>query len=128
MLILGVSSLSNIKTKYFGKLTVQWSDVRDQPNKFEHSINCLHFLCFFEKHYDGNLFCFEFISGKKLSDGKCLSGQGRLTIARIDAMQCFYGMALRSNAGDTEAMSKATLAILNHYKSDADHTVCPKGN
>ena len=35
------------------------------------------------------------LAGVKLSDSKSLSGAGRLTQARIDAMQLFYGRALR---------------------------------
>jgi hypothetical protein len=49
--------------------------------------------------------------GKKLSDGKGLSGAGRLTIARIDSIQSFYGLCIRQNKGDSKAMTQATKAI-----------------
>ena len=47
-------------------------------------------------------------AGVKLSDGKGLSGKGRLTQARIDYFQCLYGKAIRDNPGDAEAMSRQT--------------------
>jgi hypothetical protein len=53
--------------------------------------------------------------GQKLSDGKGVQGVGRLTQARIDSFQVFYGRAIRSNKGNPIAMSGATKAILNHY-------------
>ena len=65
--------------------------------------------------------------GKKLSDGKGLGGKGRLTTARIDTLQNFYGLAIRNNKGNIEAMSKATMAILDHYKEDKLHEHCPPG-
>lgn len=68
------------------------------------------------------------LSGQKLSDGKSLGGTGRLTQARIDAMQMFYGKALRGNKGNPAAMSKSTWAILYHYSQPADHSFCPAGD
>lgn len=68
--------------------------------------------------------------GKKLSDGKGLSGKGRLTISRVDAIQSFYGRAIRDHPNDPESMSRCTWAILNHYSSTWDnpkHDKCPKG-
>ena len=65
--------------------------------------------------------------GKKLSDGKGLGGKGRLTTARIDTLQNFYGLAIRNNKGNIEAMSKATMAILDHYKEDTLYEHCPPG-
>lgn len=70
------------------------------------------------------------MSGRKLDDGKCLGGAGRLTIARIDTIQSFYGLCIRQNKGDSLAMSKATHAILLHYSSTEDkpqHHCCPPG-
>ena len=61
---------------------------------------------------------------------KSISGAGRLTIARIDSIQGFYGTALRANKGDAKAMSKATSAILKHYSDLPDknkHEDCPTG-
>ena len=55
---------------------------------------------------------------------------GGLTIAKCDTIQNFYGKSLRDNRGNTEAMSKATWAILDHYSSTTDkpmHENCPTG-
>jgi hypothetical protein len=59
-----------------------------------------------------------------------LSGAGRLTIARIDTIQSFYGLCIRQNKGDSKAMAKATKAIMYHYAStegNPQHTFCPVG-
>ena len=59
-----------------------------------------------------------------------MSGAGRLTIARIDAIQSFYGLCIRQNKGDSKAMAKATKAIMYHYASTEEnpqHTFCPVG-
>ena len=72
-----------------------------------------------------------YYAGKKLEDGKGLGGRGRLTISRIDAMQSFYGLAIRENKGDSKAMSQATKAILHHYASTGEkpqHQFCPVGD
>jgi len=53
-------------------------------------------------------------------------GRGRLTIARIDSMQNFYGQSIRKNKGDVDKMVEATQALLSHY-SDTDHKFCQKG-
>ena len=69
--------------------------------------------------------------GKKLEDGKTLSGKGHLTNARIDVIQNFYGRAIRDNKGNTEQMSNEIWAILYHYASTADkpmHTNCQTGH
>ena len=69
-------------------------------------------------------------SGKKLADGKGIGGKGRLTIARIDTMQCFFGLAIRNNKGDSNAMARETRAILKHYSStpeNQNHEDCPTG-
>ena len=67
------------------------------------------------------------MTGNKLSDGKSLGGKGRLTIARIDPLQNFYGLVIRNNKGNSEAMSKATMAILDHYEEDTLHDHCLPG-
>ena len=70
------------------------------------------------------------LKGKKLEDGKGISGKGRLTIARIDAIQNFYGRTIRNNKGNAERMSQETWAILKHYSSTLEHPQhenCPKG-
>lgn len=65
-----------------------------------------------------------------MDDGKGIGGQGRLTNTRMDALQNFYGKAIRDNKGDAAAMSRATHAILKHYSStpeDPRHEDCPEG-
>ena len=66
-------------------------------------------------------------TGQKLSDGKLLSGPGRLTLAMVDSFQVWYGKAIRNNKGDVEKMSSETMAILLHYSEKVDHSLCPKG-
>ena len=71
-----------------------------------------------------------FTSGKKLEDGKCLGGRGRLTATRIDTLQNLYRKAIRDNKGNAKAMSKATHAILKHSSSTPEqcrHEDCPVG-
>ena len=75
-------------------------------------------------------FHFILLIGQKLSDGKGVQGVGRLTQARIDSFQVFYGRAIRSNKGNPIAMSGATKAILNHYSElppPTQHQFCPPG-
>ena len=67
---------------------------------------------------------------KKLADGKGLAGAGRLTLARVDTMQNFYGRALRDNKNNVKGMAKATSAILKNYSSTVEnpqHQDCPEG-
>ena len=59
-----------------------------------------------------------------------MTGKGRLTLARCDAIQNFYGRAIRDNPQDPTAMSRSTWAILDHYSSTAEepkHDKCPTG-
>ena len=69
----------------------------------------------------------ERLKGQKLEDGKGIQGKGRLTIARIDAFQRWYGKCLKDNKGNPEAASRGTLAMLHHYPEDASHDYCPPG-
>ena len=65
-----------------------------------------------------------------MSDGKTLTGTGRLTLARIDTIQNFYGRAIRDNRGDAKEMARSTRAILKHYSSTVEepkHDDCPAG-
>lgn len=65
---------------------------------------------------------------KKLSDGKTLSGRGRLTDSEIDLIQTYYGLAIRRNTGDSEKMKRAIWAIYFHKLSTDDspqHGLCP---
>ena len=68
--------------------------------------------------------------GKKLADGKGLSGKGRLTLARIDAIQIFFGKAIRKNKCNAQNKAKEIWAILDRCSSTVDqpkHDKCPKG-
>ena len=65
---------------------------------------------------------------KKFEDGKNFSGKERLTISHIDAIQSFYGHAIRNNKGNVKTMLKDIWAILNHYSSTIEkpiHSNCP---
>ena len=64
--------------------------------------------------------------GKKLADGKGISGRNRLTKKRIDSMQTYYGKAIR-NSGNVPAARSAVLAILGHSSTDDKpmHSLCP---
>ena len=59
-----------------------------------------------------------------------MSGKGRLTIGRTDAIQNLYRRAIRDNVDDGKAISRCTWAILHHYSSTYDepkHDGCPVG-
>lgn len=71
------------------------------------------------------------LSGKKLADGGKISGRGRLTDQVIDKLQAYYGMAVRGNKGDLQAMAKAIWASLMHRVSTDEmpqHQYCPPGS
>ena len=46
---------------------------------------------------------------------------------RIDTFQNCYGLAIKRNKGNPQAMSAATMAILSHYKESPSHEDCPQG-
>ena len=54
---------------------------------------------------------------------KGLGGKGKLTDSMIDKMQNYYGIAIRSNTGDLEAMKKSILASLFHCASNMMSTL-----
>ena len=66
---------------------------------------------------------------KKLSDGKGISGKGRLTDRAINLLQNYFGMAIRQNR-DVPSMKKAIGAVLFHCsESECDeqcHLFCPR--
>jgi hypothetical protein len=68
---------------------------------------------------------------KKLSDGKTIGGKGRLTDAKIDKLQQFYGMAIRRNKGNLDRMKtdiKATLFHMCSNEGKLRHHLCPQGS
>ena len=70
-------------------------------------------------------------SEKKLSDGKGISGKGRLTDKMIDTMQNYYGLAIRQNKHNLQGMTNDVKAGLYHLASSEEnpqHHLCPKGS
>ncbi|GFX90479.1 uncharacterized protein TNCV_2073571 [Trichonephila clavipes] len=68
--------------------------------------------------------------GIKLSDGKNISGRGRLTLKEVDSIQHYYVLAIRKNLSSVEDMKRATWAIYFHKPSTEDnpqHALCPLG-
>ncbi|GFU19818.1 uncharacterized protein TNCV_4283521 [Trichonephila clavipes] len=66
--------------------------------------------------------------GIKLSDGKNISGRGRLTRKEVDSIQHYYGLAIRKNLSSVEDMKRAIWAIYFHKLSTEDnpqHVLCP---
>lgn len=69
-------------------------------------------------------------SGKRLGDGKFISGQGRLSDKEIDNLQTYYGAAIRRNANKLEQMRQDVWATYFHKMStdkSPQHALCPKG-
>ncbi|GFV40768.1 uncharacterized protein TNCV_3768151 [Trichonephila clavipes] len=69
--------------------------------------------------------------GKKLSDGKSLSGKNRLTDKFIDTITTYYGNAIRQNNSSVSDMRQAIWAIYCHYRSTDEepmHHFCPIGD
>ncbi|GFW14843.1 uncharacterized protein TNCV_1563061 [Trichonephila clavipes] len=68
--------------------------------------------------------------GIKLSDGKNISGCGRLTLKEVYSIQHYYGLAIRKNLSSVEDMKRAIWAIYFHKLSTEDnpqHALCPLG-
>ncbi|GFX84665.1 uncharacterized protein TNCV_724721 [Trichonephila clavipes] len=69
--------------------------------------------------------------GKKLSDGKSISGKNRLTDKFIDTITTYYGNAIRQNNSSVSDMRQAIWAIYCHYRStdeESMHHFCPIGD
>lgn len=69
------------------------------------------------------------LKGKKLNDGKPLSGRNRLTDSVINTLTIYYGNAIRSNSSSVDEMRKAIWAIWYHKGSSNEkpvHNFCPK--
>ena len=60
---------------------------------------------------------------RKLRKEKKLGGKNRLTTAKIDTLQNYFGIALRQNVGNLESMKKGCMASLYHVSSY--HDMCP---
>jgi hypothetical protein len=64
----------------------------------------------------------------KLSDGRTLSGKGRLTDTLIDQLSTYFGNAIREHKDSLTDMRKAIWAIFYHKKSTDEfptHDFCP---
>lgn len=71
------------------------------------------------------------MKGKKLSDGLPVGGRNRLTDQVIDQLQTYYGLAIRKNTSDLQAMKRAVWAIYFHKRSTDEkpiHGLCPTGS
>ena len=66
------------------------------------------------------LILYSFLGKKKLADGKGLSGKGCLIMAKIDAIQNFFGKAIRKNKGNPQNMAKELWVILDFYSSTVE--------
>ena len=67
---------------------------------------------------------------KLKKENKGLGGKGKLTDSFIDKLQNYYGIAIRSNSGDLEAMREEVRASLFHTASSERrnlHSLCPDG-
>ena len=72
-------------------------------------------------------------SGKRDKDGKAVrfGGKGRLTDKVIDALQVFYGGAIRNHKNDLQGMEQAIWAVYYHSVStdlQPQHNHCPTGD
>ena len=67
---------------------------------------------------------------QKLSDGKSISGRGRLTEKAMNTLQNCFGMAIRQNTGNLYKMKKCVWAVLYHNTAishDSErHKFCPR--
>lgn len=68
--------------------------------------------------------------GLKLSDGKTLSGQNRLSSSEIEQLQTYYENTIGKNTSSVIDMKQAIWTIYYHkFSSDDDpkHGLCPRG-
>lgn len=72
----------------------------------------------------------KYYGNTKLSDGKTIGGQGRLTAGLMNELSDYFGIAVRSNSSSAKEMKKAVLATWYHKASTdkkPQHQYCPKG-
>ncbi|GFX18290.1 uncharacterized protein TNCV_4305911 [Trichonephila clavipes] len=68
------------------------------------------------------------MKSRKLSDGKGISGRGRITDNEISKLQQYYGLSIRRNMNSVSDMFKAVWAIYFHKLSTdsvPQHVLCP---
>ena len=66
----------------------------------------------------------------KLTDGKSIGGVGRLTAARIDKLQVYYGLDICCHKNNVDAIKNEEWAGLYHSAStdeNKQHQNCPMG-
>ncbi|GBN42766.1 hypothetical protein AVEN_121666-1 [Araneus ventricosus] len=72
------------------------------------------------------------LKSTKLSNGKKISGRGRLTDAQILLIQKYYGLAIRRNTSKSvDEMSRSIWAVYFHKLSTdvkPQHGLCPMGS
>ena len=61
---------------------------------------------------------------RKLAKEKKIDGKNRLTNKKIDTLQNYFGIALRQNVGNLDAMTTAIMASMYHVCGY--HVDCPK--
>ena len=70
------------------------------------------------------------MKGKKLRDGKNLTGKGRMTNHVMNTLQNYYGLAIRQNKGNAFGMRKSIAALIYHCSvssnDESRHHYCPK--
>ena len=119
------SYISDGDTKSFSILSAE------QPYGNDHKIEKLDCIGHVQKRLGTALRNLKTIyRGQKLSDGKTIGGQGRLTKTLIDRLQNYYGLAIRNNKGNLQGMVKAVQAALLHNNSTDEcprHHLCPTG-
>ena len=67
---------------------------------------------------------------RRVSDGKKISGAGRLTESAINKLQNYFGIAIRQNTDSAHSMKKCALASLFHntaFDDNKRHRLCPIG-
>ena len=62
----------------------------------------------------------------KLSNGKGISGKGRLTDGKIDVLQNYYGLSVRENLNDVSVMDASHYHVASS-EENPQHHLCPDG-
>ncbi len=67
--------------------------------------------------------------GRKLSDGKGISGKGRLTTGKMDVLQNYYGFAIRENLDMLKKWLRLQRRLFSNVastKENPQHYLCPE--
>ncbi|GFX00522.1 uncharacterized protein TNCV_2235291 [Trichonephila clavipes] len=97
-----------------------------------YSIEKVECVCHIQKRMGARLRKLKTMNrGKKLSDGKSMSGKNRLTDKFIDTITSYYGNDIRQNNSSVSDMRQAIWAIYCHYRSTDEelmHHFCRIGD